>query len=52
MDRHSAYVAFTRHRDHLAVYYDQETFRSRYHLDKTLSRDAARTSPGLRRGDL
>jgi hypothetical protein len=38
MDRHGASVALNRHRDRVAVFADRETFPSREHLDKALSR--------------
>src|SRR5260370_29688354 len=38
MDRHAAGVALTRHRHRLDLFADRETFSSREHLDKALSR--------------
>jgi AAA domain/Relaxase/Mobilisation nuclease domain len=38
MDRHGASVALNTHRDRVAVFADRETFPSREHLDKALSR--------------
>jgi Ti-type conjugative transfer relaxase TraA len=38
MDRRGASVALTRHRDRVALFADRETFPSREHLDKALSR--------------
>jgi hypothetical protein len=38
MNRHAAYVALTRHRQGVDLFADQETFPSREHLDKALSR--------------
>jgi hypothetical protein len=39
MDRNTAYVALTRHRDEVHVYADHAAFPGRYHLDKALSRE-------------
>jgi hypothetical protein len=38
MNRHAAEAALSRHRDGLDLFADRETFPSREHLDKTLSR--------------
>jgi hypothetical protein len=38
MNRHAAYVALTRHRAAVDLFADRETFPSREHLDKALSR--------------
>ncbi|HEV3459847.1 MAG TPA: AAA family ATPase [Thermoanaerobaculia bacterium] len=38
MNRHAAYVALTRHRHGVDLFADRETFPSREHLDKALSR--------------
>ncbi len=38
MDRHGTTVALTRHRDRIDLFADRETFPSREHLDKALSR--------------
>ena len=43
MDRHLAYVAFSRHRDDLKIYVPQETFGRRT-LVETLSRSGAKTT--------
>jgi len=42
MDRHVASVALTRHHDRVALFADRETFPSREHLDKALSRTSHR----------
>lgn len=39
MDRHSAYVALSRHRDSVTMHYSQDDFRDRQKLDRTLSRN-------------
>ena len=38
MNRHAASIAFTAHRDRVTLFADRETFPSREHLDKALSR--------------
>src|SRR3546814_2504655 len=39
MDRHSAYVALSRHRDGVALHYGRNDFKDRGKLVSTLSRD-------------
>src|SRR3546814_4224163 len=39
MDRHSAYVALSRHRDGVALHYGRDDFKDRGKLVSTLSRD-------------
>ena len=39
MDRHSAYVGLSRHRDGLALHYGRDDFRDQARLVRTLSRD-------------
>jgi Ti-type conjugative transfer relaxase TraA len=39
LDRHSAYVALTRHREHVALYYGEDDFADRGKLVATLSRE-------------
>lgn len=39
MDRHSAYVGLSRHRDGVAIHYGRDDFKDRDRLDQTLSRD-------------
>ena len=46
MNRHAAQVALTRHRDSLDLFADRETFPSREHLDKALSRPGHRDLAG------
>ena len=43
MDRHSAYVGLSRHRDGVQLHYGRGDFADQRHLARTLSRDAART---------
>jgi Ti-type conjugative transfer relaxase TraA len=42
LDRHAAYVALTRHREHVALYYGQDDFADRGALTATLSRERAK----------
>ena len=55
MNRHAAYVALTRHRAGVDLFADRETFPTRDHLDKALSRTSQKdlasdyTSADLRR---
>ena len=42
MDRHSAYVALSRHRDGVQLHYGKDDFRDRLQLVRTLSRDRAK----------
>jgi hypothetical protein len=46
MNRNAAYVALTRHRDGVHLFADRETFPSREHLDKALSRAAQKDLAG------
>lgn len=39
LDRHATYVAATRHRDHLEIHYDRETFKYSQDLYRTLCRE-------------
>jgi len=39
LNRHLTYVAMTRHRENLNIYYSKESFKSRDELDSVLSRD-------------
>lgn len=39
LDRHAAYVALTRHREHVALYYGEDDFADRGKLVATLSRE-------------
>lgn len=41
MDRHSAYVALSRHREALALHYSRDDFKDRSRLVRTLSRERA-----------
>jgi Ti-type conjugative transfer relaxase TraA len=42
LDRHAAYVALTRHREHVALYYGEDDFADRGKLVRTLSRERAK----------
>jgi Ti-type conjugative transfer relaxase TraA len=42
LDRHAAYVALTRHRDHVALYYGDDDFPDRSQLVRTLARDRSK----------
>ena len=42
LDRHATYVAATRHRDHLEIHYDCETFKYAQEFYHTLSRENAK----------
>ncbi|MGQ2936532.1 Ti-type conjugative transfer relaxase TraA [Sphingopyxis sp.] len=42
MDRHSAYVAMSRHRDGIAVHYGRDDFKDRSRLVHTLSRERSK----------
>ncbi|MFA5503184.1 MAG: Ti-type conjugative transfer relaxase TraA [Bacilli bacterium] len=42
LDRHSTYVALTRHRAAVTLHYDRETFRDERALSRTLSRERAK----------
>ncbi|MDF7775698.1 Ti-type conjugative transfer relaxase TraA [Sphingomonas sp. AOB5] len=42
MDRHSAYVALSRHRDRIDLHYGQDDFADQGRLARTLSRDRAK----------
>ncbi len=42
LDRHSSYVAMTRHRDRLDVHWSADSFASREALIRTMSREAAK----------
>lgn len=41
-DRHLTYVAGSRHREELAVFYSEENFRTPAHLQRTLARERAK----------
>jgi Ti-type conjugative transfer relaxase TraA len=42
LDRHAAYVALTRHREHVALYYGEDDFADRGRLVATLSRERSK----------
>jgi Ti-type conjugative transfer relaxase TraA len=44
MDRHAAYVALTRHRESVDLYWSSETFKSRDRMVRTLSQERAKDS--------
>jgi Ti-type conjugative transfer relaxase TraA len=44
MDRHAAYVALTRHRESVDLYWSAETFKSRERMVRTLSQERAKDS--------
>jgi Ti-type conjugative transfer relaxase TraA len=44
MDRHAAYVALTRHRESVDLYWSPETFKSRDRMVRTLSQERAKDS--------
>jgi Ti-type conjugative transfer relaxase TraA len=46
MDRHSAYVGLTRHRDGVQVHYGQDDFADRSKLVRTLSRERSKDMAG------
>lgn len=46
MDRHSAYVALSRHRDRVDMHYGQDDFPDQGRLVRTLSRDRAKDMAG------
>ncbi len=46
MDRHGAYVALSRHRERVDLYYGKETFKNEQQLIRTLARDRGKDMVG------